>query len=94
MARLAPDPHLAIDRLARLRADLTRLRAEAEAAEAAVLALPDGDHVGFTHLVRIETGPSGDRRVIVLDARPSAETPDVDLPCQPNTTAELPAQTW
>jgi hypothetical protein len=94
MARLAPDPHLAIDRLARLRARIDDLRAEAEAAEAAILALPDGPHSGFAARIRIAPGPSGDRTGTVTGALPPPPPDAAALPVQPNATGDLPAQSW
>jgi hypothetical protein len=84
-----PDPHLAIDRLARLRARLAELREEEAAARDAVLALPDGIHEGLTTRARIVRDGWGTRRVHVAAPAPPDRTDAAALPAQPDSDGAL-----
>ena len=64
--RPAPNPHLAIDRLAAVRRAMTSLAAEEEALARRVFALPDGLHDGMACGVAIVTGRDGMRRIEVF----------------------------
>ncbi|MEM7723578.1 MAG: hypothetical protein AAF376_14580 [Pseudomonadota bacterium] len=67
-----PNPHIAIDRLAKLQRQIADLRRQETLAQAAILTLADGLHDGVARSARIDTGRDGIRRIRVLPAPPVA----------------------